>query len=112
MRRVIDISGDGPNNHGAPVTIARDAALEMGITINGLPIMVKEPSHKAWDIPDLDVYYEDCVIGGPGSFVVSIRDRTKIKESIRNKLVLEVSGRPPEWFTVAVTEERRVCPVR
>eukprot|EP01035_Chromulina_nebulosa_P001870 gene1870-2530_t len=41
LRRVIDISGDGPNNNGSPVTIARDAALEKGIVINGLPIMAK-----------------------------------------------------------------------
>jgi hypothetical protein len=78
--------------------------LEKGITINGLPIMVKEPSQTAWDIPDLNVYCEDCVIGGPGAFVVTIKDRAKIKESIRNKLVLEVSGRTPERFPVAVTE--------
>src|SRR5436309_28362 len=44
LRRVIDISGDGPNNNGAPVTGARDAALQKGITINGLPIMLKEPA--------------------------------------------------------------------
>jgi hypothetical protein len=79
LRRVIDISGDGPNNNGAPIIGARDAALEKGITINGLPIMVKEPSYSTMDIDNLDWYYEDCVIGGPGSFVVSIKDRDKIK---------------------------------
>ena len=66
LRRVIDISGDGPNNNGGPVTVARDAALEKGIVINGLPIMVKEPSYSTMDIDNLDFYYEDCVIGGPG----------------------------------------------
>ena len=64
LRRIIDISGDGPNNNGAPVTAARDAALQKGITINGLPIMVKEPSYSTVDIDNLDFYYEDCVIGG------------------------------------------------
>src|ERR1700738_2292051 len=59
LRRVIDISGDGPNNNGAPVAGARDAALERGITINGLPIMVKEPSYSTMDIDNLDFYYED-----------------------------------------------------
>src|SRR6202051_4519575 len=90
-RRVIDISGDGPNNNGAPVTGARDEALSTGIVINGLPIMVKEPSYSTMDIDNLDFYYEDCVIGGPGSFVVTIKDREKFKEAIRTKLLLEVA---------------------
>ena len=96
LRRVIDISGDGPNNNGAPVTISRDAAVEKGVVINGLPIMVKEPSYSTMDIDNLDLYYEDCVIGGPGSFVVTIKDRDKFKEAIRTKLLLEVAGRYPD----------------
>jgi Protein of unknown function (DUF1194) len=105
LRRVIDISGDGPNNNGGPVLVARDAALEKGITINGLPIMVKEPSYSTMDIENLDFYYEDCVIGGPGSFVVSIKDRDKFKEAIRTKLLLEVAGRTPERPVVPVAEK-------
>jgi hypothetical protein len=111
LRRVIDISGDGPNNNGTPVTLARDAALEKGIVINGLPIMVKEPSYSTMDIDNLDFYYEDCVIGGPGSFVVSIKDREKFKEAIRTKLLLEVAGRTPERRVVpaaAPAKEPRV----
>jgi Protein of unknown function (DUF1194) len=100
LRKVIDISGDGPNNNGMPVTLARDAALEKGIIINGLPIMVKEPSYSTMDIDNLDYYYEDCVIGGPGSFVVSIKDREKFKEAIRTKLLLEVAGKQPEQRVV------------
>src|SRR5271155_4327175 len=95
LRRVIDISGDGPNNNGLPVTPARDEAVSKGIVINGLPIMVKEPSYSTMDIENLDWYYEDCVIGGPGSFVVPIKDREKFKEAIRTKLLLEVAGREP-----------------
>jgi hypothetical protein len=110
LRRVIDISGDGPNNNGSPVTVARDAALEKGITINGLPIMVKEPSYSTMDIDNLDFYYEDCVIGGPGSFVVSIKDRDKFKEAIRTKLLLEVAGRTPERQIVPVTEKEPRVP--
>ncbi len=105
LRRVIDISGDGPNNNGAPVVGARDIALSKGITINGLPIMVKEPSYSTMDIENLDFYYEDCVIGGPGSFVVSIKDREKFKEAIRTKLLLEVAGRTPERPLVPVAEK-------
>jgi hypothetical protein len=109
LRRVIDISGDGPNNNGTPVTMARDAALEKGIVINGLPIMVKEPSYSTMDIDNLDFYYEDCVIGGPGSFVVTIKDREKFKEAIRTKLLLEVAGRTPERRVVpAAGKEPRV----
>jgi hypothetical protein len=109
LRRVIDISGDGPNNNGSPVTISRDAALEKGITINGLPIMVKEPSYSTMDIDNLDFYYEDCVIGGPGSFVVTIKDRDKFKEAIRTKLLLEVAGITPEPRIVPVAgKEPRV----
>jgi uncharacterized protein YbaA (DUF1428 family) len=113
LRRVIDISGDGPNNNGTPVTAARDAALEKGIIINGLPIMVKEPSYSTMDIDNLDFYYEDCVIGGPGSFVVSIKDRDKFKEAIRSKLLLEVAGRTPErrLVPVAAKEPRVSCTI-
>jgi hypothetical protein len=105
LRRVIDISGDGPNNNGAPVIGARDAAIGKGITINGLPIMVKEPSYSTMDIDNLDFYYEDCVIGGPGAFVVTIKDRDKFKEAIRTKLVLEVAGRTPERRVIPVAEK-------
>jgi hypothetical protein len=105
LRRVIDISGDGPNNNGAPIIGARDEALSKGIVINGLPIMVKEPSYSTMDIDNLDWYYEDCVIGGPGSFVVSIKDRDKFKEAIRTKLLLEVAGRTPERPVVPVAEK-------
>jgi hypothetical protein len=109
LRRVIDISGDGPNNNGFPVTGARDAAVEKGVTINGLPIMVKEPSYSTMDIDNLDFYYEDCVIGGPGSFVVTIKDRDKFKEAIRTKLVLEVANLQPESRVIPVAgKEPRV----
>ena len=95
LRRVIDISGDGPNNNGAPVTPVRDEALAKGIVINGLPIMIKEPSYSTMDIDNLDWYYEDCVIGGAGAFVVPIKDRENFKEAIRTKLIREVAGRTP-----------------
>jgi Protein of unknown function (DUF1194) len=96
LRRVIDISGDGPNNNGEQVLVARDAALAKGVTINGLPIMVKEANYSTMDIENLDVYYEDCVIGGAGSFVIAIKGKEKFKEAIRTKLVLEVANRMPE----------------
>ena len=105
MRRVIDISGDGPNNNGSPVSGAREMALSKGIVINGLPIMVKEPSYSTMDIDNLDIYYEDCVIGGPGSFVVPIKDREKFKEAIRTKLLQEVADKTPAPRVVPVAEK-------
>jgi hypothetical protein len=108
LRRVIDISGDGPNNNGAPVTGARDAALEKGIIINGLPIMVKEPAYPT-DIEHLDLYYEDCVIGGPGAFIMTITDREGFQDAIRKKLVREVANLTPEHGAVpAAGHEPRV----
>jgi Protein of unknown function (DUF1194) len=96
IRRVIDVSGDGTNNQGPPVAITRDEVIAKGITINGLPIMLKRPNPSTLDIPDLDIYYEDCVIGGPGAFVVPIKERDKFRDAIRTKLVLEIAGRVPE----------------
>ena len=105
VRRVIDISGDGTNNQGPPVTLVRDEVVAKGITINGLPIMLKRPNPSTMDIPDLDLYYEDCVIGGPGAFVVPIREREKFREAIRTKLVLEVAGLVPQPRLVPAAAE-------
>jgi hypothetical protein len=96
IRRVIDVSGDGTNNQGPLVALTRDDVVAKGIVINGLPIMLKEPQPGSIDIKDLDIYYEDCVIGGPGSFVIPIKERDQFKEAIRTKLVLEIAGRQPE----------------
>jgi Protein of unknown function (DUF1194) len=96
LRRVIDVSGDGANNAGPLVVQMRDEVLAAGITINGLPIMLKRSYVGAMDIDNLDIYYEDCVIGGPGAFVVPIREREKFIETTRTKLVLEIAGRQPE----------------
>jgi len=101
-RRVIDVSGDGANNSGPFVTLVRDDVLAAGITINGLPIMLKRPSAFTMDIDNLDVYYEDCVIGGPGAFVVPIRQREQFKEATRTKLVLEIAGRLPAGRAIPV----------
>jgi hypothetical protein len=100
IRRVVDVSGDGANNQGPPVTRLRDDMVARSITINGLPIMLKRPQPGSVDIEDLDIYYEDCVIGGAGAFVVPIREREKFKEATRTKLVLEIAGRQPEGAIV------------
>ncbi|MBA5776262.1 DUF1194 domain-containing protein [Stappia sp. F7233] len=92
-RKVIDISGDGPNNQGRNAPGARDAAVEKGITINGLPLMLKRPVYGWFDIEDLDRYFADCVIGGPAAFSIPVRDTEIFPEAIRRKLVLEIAGR-------------------
>src|SRR5439155_14401309 len=93
-RRLIDISGDGPNNMGMPVLAARKAAIDAGITINGLPIMIKK-ANGFYSINALDTYYEDCVIGGPGAFLLAVRTSDMFASAIRRKLVLEIAGRAP-----------------
>ena len=91
-RRVIDISGDGPNNSGPPVTGARDRALAKGMVINGLPLMTREGMGARFHLEDLDEYYRHCVIGGPGSFVVPVVDWEEFPEAVRRKLVQELAG--------------------
>ena len=99
VRKVIDVSGDGPNNSGGPVEVARDEAVKQGIVINGLPIILK-PDHRSgfFDIRDLDAYYKDCVIGGFGSFVIPVRARSEFAPAIRRKLILEIAGLSPGSF--------------
>jgi hypothetical protein len=92
-RRVIDVSGDGPNNQGRLVTPARDAAVEKGITVNGLPIMLRKPGYL--DIDDLETYFRDCVIGGQGAFMVPVRDRDRFPQAIKTKILMEVAGLTP-----------------
>ena len=109
VRRVIDVSGDGANNAGVPVVPTRDGVTAAGITINGLPIMIRRSRGSMMDIDNLDVYYEDCVIGGPGAFVVPIHDRSQFVEATRTKLILEIAGRQPEARVVpAAGKEPRV----
>ncbi len=91
-RQVIDISGDGPNNQGIPITTARDEVLARGITINGLPLMAQPEVDVVWHIDGLDLYYRDCVIGGPGAFLVAVHEWGHFAEAVRRKMVLEISG--------------------
>jgi hypothetical protein len=86
-RRVIDISGDGANNDGRPVTEARDAAVAAGVTINGLPIIEVEPN--------LEQYYRDNVIGGPDAFVVVASESAAFGAAVLRKLLVEVAGVQP-----------------
>jgi hypothetical protein len=94
-RRAIDISGDGSNNHGRDVAQARDEAVAQGITINGLPIVGDRLSRYGWPrTADVDYYYENTVIGGPGAFVVIAEGTGSFAEAILRKLVKEISVAP------------------
>ena len=96
VRRVIDISGDGYNNRGRPVEAARDEAVATGITINGLPIVNDRPNPWGGQPAiDLELYYEQQVIGGPGAFVVVAEDYTAFASAILSKLLLEIAGETP-----------------
>jgi hypothetical protein len=94
IRRVIDVSGDGPNNAGTPVVPVRDELVAKGIVINGLPIMLKL-AQGFFDLAELDRYYTDCVIGGTGSFMIPIRERSEFRTATRRKLLLEIAAYEP-----------------
>lgn len=102
VRRVIDISGDGYNNRGRRLELARDEAVAAGITINGLPIVNDRPNPWGGSPPkDLDLYYEERVIGGPGAFIVVAKDYTAFASAILSKLLLEIAGATPSARALA-----------
>ncbi len=96
-RRVIDVSGDGPNNFGRLVDRVRDETAAKRITINGLPIVNDGGGFRGsrYYLPDLDLYYRGCVIGGPGAFIEVAKDFKDFARAIRRKLILEIAAAPP-----------------
>ncbi|MHA7774893.1 DUF1194 domain-containing protein [Roseibium sp. M-1] len=113
LRQVIDISGDGPNNQGGSVTAMRDRMIAAGVTINGLPLMMKSNKNTWQAMLNLDHYYEDCVIGGPGSFAIPVRSQEGFADAIRMKLVMEIAGlhmpEPDAYFQKASGREPIRC---
>ena len=97
-RRVIDISGDGVNNRGRPVTEARDDAIKAGVSINGLPILALDP--------DLDQYFLHNVIGGPNAFVVAAASYETFADAILKKLVTEIAEVAPRAAKLRLTKLR------
>jgi Protein of unknown function (DUF1194) len=87
-RKVIDVSGDGPNNWGDHLQPVHDRTVANGIVINGLPVMDEQANGY---FPDLDKYYAACVAGGRGAFVVVVRSYRDYAAGMRRKLVLEIS---------------------
>jgi hypothetical protein len=101
-RRVIDISGDGPNTMGEQVEIVRDAIVKKRIVINALAI-------KRESMPDLPEYFRDSVTGGPGSFVMKAQDRKSFSEAIQRKLIREIADRTP-WPKKRPEKQRASLP--
>ena len=95
-KRVIDVSGDGPNNEGHLVDKVRDEIVAKGIVINGLPIMTPADQYDVYYLPDLDKYYAGCVIGGPGAFIQVAHGFEDLARALRRKLILEISDAGPQ----------------
>lgn len=105
-RRVIDVSGDGPNNDGPPVESVRDKLVAQGIVINGLPLLLK--ATQGWfDLENLDEYYEDCVIGGTGSFSIAVRKKEEFAAAVKRKILLEVSSLTPRVIPAQATSDEK-----
>jgi hypothetical protein len=92
-RKVLDVSGDGYSDYGRPIKQSRDAAVAAGVTINGLPVMNPRPAWRESAPPDLDKYYAENVVGGPGSFFLVVRDLKDFDEAVLRKLILEIASR-------------------
>jgi len=92
-RKVIDVSGDGYSDYGRPIGESRQAAIAAGIVINGLPVMDKRPAWREPAPADLDHYYSDNVIGGPGSFYLVIREPHDFDDATLRKMILEIAAR-------------------
>jgi len=112
-RRIIDVSGDGPNNSGYYVPWARDRAVSKGIIINGLPIINDRLGPYGFTpMPNLDLYYEDCVIGGQGAFVIVANGFKDFARAIRRKMILEIAGQATpqaSLFHLAAERTRQPC---
>lgn len=108
-RRVIDISGDGANNQGPLVTEARDRAVARGVTINGLPILLRRPDRR--EDATLDAYYRDCVVGGLDAFMIPIRERGQFLTETRTKIINEIAGttKPAGLVQPAGTSPKADC---
>jgi hypothetical protein len=116
MKKVIDVSGDGPNNEGRRVDQVRDEVVAKGFIINGLPIVTEADKFDVYYLPDLDKYYAGCVIGGPGAFIQVANGFADLARALRRKLVLEISdaSKPapdPKLVKVGAARQRAPAPV-
>jgi hypothetical protein len=101
------VSGDGRNNSGPDMASAREAVLAKGIVINGLPVVNDRPNFGRPAEKDLDIYYEQNVIGGPGSFMIVAKDFGDFTRAVRAKLIREISDLLPGAPAVNAAELAR-----
>lgn len=106
-RRTIDVSGDGPNTSGPPITVVRDRIVADGITINGLPLTLHAAAAGDAPMSPLADYFRDCVIGGPGTFVLPADSTDAIRAAIHRKLVMEIAARTSPFLLVGFGTNRR-----
>lgn len=112
QRRIIDVSGDGPNNEGRLVTLARDDTIAAGITINGLPLMTNTSTTSGgFSVENLDEYYADCVIGGGQAFMIPVTSWEEFPRAVRRKLVLELARTEPDPWPVRGDRAEAALPV-
>jgi len=91
LRKIIDVSADGPNIGGRSITAARDDAVAKGFTINALLVLHREGSLPGRSPAQLVAHYERDVIGGMGAFVMTADENRTFAEAVRAKLILEVA---------------------
>ncbi|MEM7299596.1 MAG: DUF1194 domain-containing protein [Pseudomonadota bacterium] len=110
-RQVLDISGDGPNNQGPQVDLMRNELVQKGITINGLPLLMKPHEHHRLGIRSMDEYYKSCVIGGSGAFTVTARTWEEFPRALKKKLVLEIANLSPRKnkARLLLASNRNIC---
>lgn len=96
LRRVVDISGDGVNNSGRPLSAARAEALDKGIVLNGLAVLDRSPQPAALlaGLPPVDEYYRDEVIGGPAAFLMVAEGYDSFAGAVRRKIIREIAAIP------------------
>jgi len=108
LRRIIDVSGDGPNINARPVTMARDDAVARGITINALVVKTRGGGFRGPGGMPLDEHYRQHVIGGIGAFVRIADKDTSFAEAVRNKMLLEVASGIPQTAAGPAPENRTI----
>lgn len=112
LRRIIDVSGDGPQMNGLPLFDVRAGLLAEGIIINALVVVSEGGGYRGPGGEPLDEHYRRDVIGGPGAFVKSVKSRAEMAEALKDKLVLEIASRPADAPDAGEVVMRELSPAR